>query len=342
MFRVKLRYLYILLLAVYSLFNILLVVGDKLFEVSVPNGFLFALLFVVVLVTWELNRFAEQAVDKLSLLTESKIHPLIMLFVVSQLNAVIASLIGLSVLYLVLGWELQWNTEQFKLVVAFAFRVNLFLNCLNAIYFFMNKFKMAEIRAEQFKKLSIEAQFESLRNQINPHFLFNCLNALSNLVHKDAGTSSQFIAQLSNVYRYLLSSQQRKIVSLQEELEFMDSYLFLVKIRFGDNIAIVKDITTDVEKFHIAPATLQMLIENAIKHNVVSGKSPLKIHIQSWNGSITVANNLQEKKIKEPSTYLGLKNIVKRYEFLSNKPVEIKRTDHDFVVKVPLVELEYN
>jgi sensor histidine kinase YesM len=340
MFRVKLRYLYILLLAIYSLFNILLVVGDKLFEVPIPYEGLFILLFIVVLVTWELNRFTERALDRLSRFTGFKIHPLVILFVVSQLHAVIASLAGLTVLYIALGWRLNWNLEHFKLVAAFAFRVNLFLNCLNAIYFFMNKFKMAEVQAEQFKKLSIEAQFEALRNQINPHFLFNCLNALSNLVYKDADTSAKFIAQLSNVYRYLLSSQQRKIVSLQEELEFMESYSFLLKIRFGENIAIVKDITTDVEKFHIAPATLQMLIENAIKHNVISGKAPLKIHIQSRNGSITVANNLQEKNIKEPSAYVGLKNIVRRYEFLSHKPVEITKTDHDFVVKVPLVELE--
>jgi LytS/YehU family sensor histidine kinase len=206
----------------------------------------------------------------------------------------------------------------------------------------MNKFKLAEIKAEEFKKLSIEAQFESLRNQISPHFLFNCLNALSNLVYKDANTSSHFIAQLSNVYRYLLSSQQLKIVSLQEELDFIDSYLFLIKIRFGENIAIVKDIATDVEKFHIAPATLQMLIENAIKHNVVSGKAPLTIHIISRNGFITVTNNLQEKKVKEPSAYVGLKNIARRYEFLSSKPVEITKTDHDFIVKVPLVQLEYS
>ena len=140
----------------------------------------------------------------------------------------------------------------------------------------------------------------------------------------------------------MLSSQQRKIVSLQEELDFIDSYSFLIKIRFGENIAIVKDIATDVEKFHIAPATLQMLIENAIKHNVVSGKAPLRIHITSRNGSITVTNNLQEKKIKEPSAYVGLKNIARRYEFLSDKPVEITRTDHDFIVKVPLLQLEYS
>ena len=135
-------------------------------------------------------------------------------------------------------------------------------------------------------------------------------------------------------------SQERKIVSLAEELEFMDAYLYLLKIRFGENIFINKNIQTDVEKFHIAPATLQMLIENAIKHNVVSGKAPLKIEITSLNGSITVANNLQEKKVKEPSAYVGLKNTKKRYEFLSNKPVEIKKTDSEFIVKVPLVRIE--
>ena len=198
-----------------------------------------------------------------------------------------------------------------------------------------------EVRAEQFEKDSIEARFEALRSQINPHFLFNCLNALSNLVYKDADTSARFIAQLSNVYRYLLYSQERKIVSLQEELEFIDSYLYLLKIRFGENIFISKHITTDAEKFHIAPATLQMLIENAIKHNVVSGKLPLKISIISCTGSITVSNTLQEKHVKDPSAYIGLKNIKKRYEFLSSKPVEIVKTENEFIVKVPLVQVDH-
>lgn len=339
MFRVKYRYVFTLLLAIYSLFNILLVVGDKLFEFPIPKIFLFALLLVVVLVIWELNRLTEVLIDKWYK-PGRKVHPLIILFLASQVNSVIAACSGLLILYVAMGLPLEWNTDHVKLVSAFAFRVNLFLNCVNAIYYFMEKFKNAEIKAEQFKKASIEAQFEALRNQINPHFLFNCLNALSNLVYKDADTSAKFISQLSYVYRYLLYSQERKIVSLAEELEFMDAYLYLLKIRFGENIFINKNIQTDVEKFHIAPATLQMLIENAIKHNVVSGKAPLKIEITSLNGSITVANNLQEKKVKEPSAYVGLKNIKKRYEFLSNKPVEIKKTDSEFIVKVPLVRIE--
>lgn len=340
MFRSKYRYVFIILLSAYSLLNILLVIGDKLFEFPVPNGFLFLLLLVVVLVVWELNRLVEHRQERLADLVGRKIHPLIILFLISQLACVVSAVVGLTVVYTVLGRDMAWNTEHFKLVVAFAFRVNLFLHCLNAIYFFVQKARHAEVRAEQFKKDSIEARLEALRSQINPHFLFNCLNALSNLVYKDADTSAKFIAQLSNVYRYLLYSQERNIVSLQEELDFIDSYLYLLKIRFGENIFIVRNITADVNKFHIAPATLQMLIENAIKHNIVSGKSPLKVSITSLNDSITVSNNLQEKHVKEPSAYVGLKNIIKRYEFLSAKPVEIIKTQHEFIVKVPLVQVE--
>lgn len=341
MFRSKYRYVFVVLLAAYSLVNILWVIGDKLFEFPVPTGFLFFVLLVIVLFIWELNRLVENHQYKLHEVTGRRGHPLIILFLFSQLHSVIASLIGLITVYLVLPRDVTWSMEHFKLIVAFAFRVNLFLNCVNAIYFFLQKSKHAEVRAEQFKKDSIEARFEALRSQINPHFLFNCLNALSNLVYKDADTSARFIAQLSNVYRYLLYSQERKIVSLQEELEFIESYLYLLKIRFGENIYIAKHITTDAEKFHIAPATLQMLIENAIKHNVVSGKLPLKITITSYNGSITVANNLQEKHVKDPSAYVGLKNIKKRYEFLSSKPVEIKKTENEFIVKVPLVQVDH-
>jgi two-component system, LytTR family, sensor kinase len=339
MFRTKYRYLLIVLLAAYSLVNILFVVGDRLFDFPVPVPILFSLLLIVVLGIWELNRLTDQNLGLLRRPLGRNIHPLIILFVISQLYTMMAAAAALAITYLALDRELTWNGEHYKLVVAFGFRVNLFLNCVNAIWYFVDRYRVAEIRAEQFKKDSIEAQFQALRNQINPHFLFNCLNALSNLVYKDADTSVRFIAQLSNVYRYLLYSQEHKIVSLQAELDFIDSYLYLLKIRFGDNISIVKHIAIDVEKFHIAPATLQLLIENAIKHNIVSSKAPLCITITSLNGAISVSNNLQEKQIKEPSAFVGLKNIEKRYEFLSDMPVEIIKTDKAFTVKVPLVEV---
>lgn len=340
MFRTRYRYLFILLLAAYSLVNILFVVGDKLFDFPIPVTVLFGLLLIVILGIWELNRAVDHYLDPLYRSVRKKIHPMIILFLASQLNTVVAAAVGLAAAYALLGREVTWNATHYTLVAAFGFRVNLFLNCVNAIWYFVARSRAAELRAEEFKRDSVEAQFEALRNQINPHFLFNCLNALSNLVYKDADTSARFIAQLSNVYRYLLYSQERKIVSLQAELDFIDSYLFLLKIRFGDNISIEKNIATDAMTFHIAPATLQMLIENAIKHNVISGKAPLRINITALNGSITVSNNLQEKQVKEASAFVGLRNIRKRYEFLSNKPVEITKTGTEFIVIVPLVKLD--
>lgn len=220
--------------------------------------------------------------------------------------------------------------ENTKLLLAFGFRVNLFLHCVNAIVFFMNKLKKAQLEAEQLKKISVEAQFEALRNQINPHFMFNCFNVLSTLVYKDADTSAKFIAQISNVYRYLLHSQERKVVTLQEELSFIESYLYLLQIRYGENLIVEREITANPTSYYVAPASLQMLIENAIKHNIISKSSPLKIKLYSHNGSIVVANNLQEKQVKEESTHRGLQNIQSRYQLLSDEKVVVEKTASEF------------
>lgn len=340
MFSIKYRYLFIVLLAVYSFVNILFTAGIKLIDAEIPYLYLFALIFLEVLLIWELNRYVGLRLFSIHTWIGRKIHPLLILFACSLVNVMLASVVSLGLLYVVLQDQIVRSTDHLVLVLAFGFRVNLFLNCLNAIYFFMDRLKKSELKAAQLEKVSIEAQFEALRNQINPHFLFNCFNALSTLVYKDADTSAKFIAQLSKVYRYLLFNQEKKIVPLHEELEFISAYLFLLKIRFGDNISIEKNIFVDVNKFFIAPASLQMLIENAIKHNIVSSKSQLKISITTANSTIEVANTLQEKEVKEDSTYIGLKNIQKRYEFLSDTPVEIEKTEREFKVKLPLLELE--
>jgi LytS/YehU family sensor histidine kinase len=203
----------------------------------------------------------------------------------------------------------------------------------------MERLKKSQLEAEKFKQISMEAQFEALRSQINPHFLFNCFNVLSSLVYRDADASAKFIAQLSNVYRYLLSNQDKRVVPLQEELDFINSYGYLLSIRFGENLVIENNVVTHDEYF-IPPATLQMLIENAIKHNVASKKNPLHVKIFLEGKTLIVSNNLQEKTIKETSTQIGLKNIQSRYEFLSDNKVEIIKTDKAFTVTIPLLQLE--
>ncbi len=339
MFSIRYRYLIILLLAVYSYLNILFTVGDKLFDFEVSKPELFIVLFSVVFIVWELNRLIETSLAKIGIAFRNRVHPLILLFLISIVNVMIAATVVLVLLYVVEGIQFPLQREHITLLLAFGFRVNLFLNCINAIVFYMNRTKKAQLEAEQFKKISVEAQFEALRNQINPHFLFNSFNVLSTLVYKDPDTSAKFIGQLSHVYRYLLYSQEKKIVLLQEEMEFIKAYLYLLEIRFGENLRIEIGHFDDHD-LYVPPATLQMLIENAIKHNVVSRKNPLTISIRTESGMLIISNNLQLKEIKEPSTKVGLQNIISRYLFLSTREVIIEENGDLFIVKIPLLSLE--
>ncbi|MEQ9413384.1 MAG: histidine kinase, partial [Cyclobacteriaceae bacterium] len=201
---------------------------------------------------------------------------------------------------------------------------------------FLQSWKLAEIEAEKAKQESIKANYESLKNQVNPHFLFNSLNALTSLVYEDQDKAAKFIKQLSEVYRYVLDSRNKEVVTLDEELSFMNSYLFLQQIRFGDKLKIENELKS--MKGNVPPLALQMLVENAIKHNEVSQEQPLIIKLHSDGSNLFVSNNLQlkSKQINE-SVGVGLDNITKRYEFLSDRPVVIEKDEKNFVVKLPIL-----
>jgi sensor histidine kinase YesM len=199
---------------------------------------------------------------------------------------------------------------------------------------FLFNWRQTAIDAEKFKRESAIARFESLRNQVNPHFLFNSFNVLTNLVYEDQNKAAKFIKQLSDVYRYLLDTRDKEIVTLEEERKFLDSYLFLQKIRFGDKLKL--DISLAEENCMVPPLVLQMLVENAIKHNEISEENPLTIHIFNDAEFIVVENNIRKRKLLDDSPGVGLDNICKRYEFLSNRKVEIIQNDK-FIVKLPII-----
>jgi sensor histidine kinase YesM len=201
---------------------------------------------------------------------------------------------------------------------------------------FLFNWKQTVIDAEKHQKETIAAKYESLKNQVNPHFLFNSLNALTNLVYEDQDKAVTFIKQLSEVYRYVLDTREKEVVALKEELDFLNSYLFLQKIRFGEKLNI--DIRLQNVKSEVAPLALQMLIENAIKHNVVSEDDPLSINVYADEQYILVENNLQKKTtLGEPSSGIGLENICKRYEFLSTSKVVVEKSEQTFIVKLPRI-----
>lgn len=339
MFSIRYRYVFISLLTAYSYLNILVTVGESALSTQFTGVYLFLALALMVVMVWELNHLIERQIPKASSTYIQKLHPLVIQFVISLGVVVVASLVSLVMLEIILQQPILVDYSHTKLLLAFGFRINLFLHCINAIIFFMNRYKKAQLEAEELKKVSVEAQFEALRNQVNPHFMFNCFNVLSTLVYKDPDTSAKFIAQISNVYRYLLNSQARKVVPLQEELSFMESYLYLQKIRFADNLVIQNEIRQDPSDVFVAPAALQMLVENAIKHNVVSKGNPLTIRLYRRDDYLVVWNNLQPKVVTEESTQRGLENIQSRYRLLSDNPVRIEKTESSFTVELPLLNV---
>ena len=204
---------------------------------------------------------------------------------------------------------------------------------------FLIQWKNSAVDAEAAKRESIKAQYESLKNQVNPHFLFNSLNALTNLVYEDQDKAAKFIKQLSEVYRYVLDTREREAVSLEEEVRFLKAYLFLQQIRFGSKLKINMELE-GVES-QVAPLAFQMLIENAIKHNVISEEDPLTIRLYSDNGYLVVENNFKKKSVlKEDSPGIGLENIRKRYVFLSDRPLEVVQTEKLFIVKLPILKAD--
>jgi hypothetical protein len=199
---------------------------------------------------------------------------------------------------------------------------------------FLIEWKKTAIEAERLKKEQISTKYEALRNQVNPHFLFNSLNVLTTLVHKDADMAEKFIRQLSDNYRYVLDTREQEVVSLSEEVRNLNAYIFLMKIRFGDSL---KATISDTIDGQVAPLTLQMLVENAIKHNEVSKSNPLSIEVYQEGDYIVVKNNLQKKNNVSDSTGVGLENIKARYGFLSEKGVVIDDNDGYFTVKIPII-----
>jgi len=204
---------------------------------------------------------------------------------------------------------------------------------------FLVEWRKAAIETEQLKTERYAQQYQSLKDQLNPHFLFNSLNVLSNLVYDNPDTASKFIRQLSKIYRYVLDVQQEELVALARELEFAENYLSLQKIRFEEGLQY--DISVDKNKTgFLPPLSLQLLLENAIKHNIASMANPLKIKITLDGNVLVVKNNLQIKSsIPEESAGIGLSNIRKRYELLSSENMSVEEENGYFIVRLPLLKL---
>ncbi len=202
---------------------------------------------------------------------------------------------------------------------------------------FLIEWKQAAIEAEQIKREHLAGQYQSLKNQLNPHFLFNSLNVLSNLVYEDADQSNAFIEKLSAIYRYVLDVQNEELIDLDDEVAFAQKYMELQAIRFGKKFHFAFEVK-DSKKYCIPPLTLQLLIENAFKHNIAIKESPLDIFVIQNDDRLIVKNTLQRRNVESAESGIGLENIKKRCAFFTDREVIVKEENGFFVVDVPLIQ----
>lgn len=337
MFGHKYNWIFAGLLGIYSFLNILVLEGDRLFQIDISSESLFLVILAISNAVW----FGNLLIQKKIVPKLDQFHPLLVQLLGSFVLASLISLISVEISGIVFGGSYQLSIPNLLLTGGFTFRINLFLNCVNAIVYFNKKFQQKELETERLKTLTISAQVETLNTQLNPHFFFNNLNALSVLIHENVHQADAYLQKMALIYRYLLTNRAKELVSLSEELEFLQSYLDLLKIRFGESIEVHITFEKDRPSYFIAPSVLQLLVENIIKHNYFTEKEPIAVQVKQQGSHIQVWNKKQKKEVKEHSHGIGLKNITERYAFLDQR-ITIQDEVDFFQVDIPLIEQHEN
>lgn len=205
------------------------------------------------------------------------------------------------------------------------------------VYYYQNK-QEKEVKQQKIITGTVEAKFDALKNQLDPHFLFNSLNVLTSLIEENPSMASKFTTSLSKVYRYVLEQKNKELVTLEEELGFAKLYMTLLSMRFEDSIVYLAPIQLKNPNAKVVPLSLQLLLENAVKHNQIMPSRKLIISIVEKDGSLVVTNNLQRKEVLKESLGFGLQNIRDRYSLLTSQEVEISETETEFQVSIPIID----
>lgn len=307
---------------------------------KVQGNFLlyFCIGLVVTTVIWEANRFLVIRFRRRYPLYSDTPKRIGMQFVVNlSLSAILMLGICSLLCSSLTGMEFSLKNVIPNLISGLS--LTLVISIIYECVYFFGRWKDSIVEAENLKRENLRFQFETLKSQVNPHFLFNSLNTLTSLIEEEPSQAVNFVQHLSQVYRYVLLSRERELIPLEEEIGFIRSYLFLLEIRFGSNLKSRIDIPQEQLKRMLPPLAVQLLVENAIKHNVVSGEHPLTLTIGiNRNGQLVVENSLHKKQVVEASSGFGLKNIINRYKLLGSSGVEIASGQDRFSVALPLLQ----
>ncbi len=227
-------------------------------------------------------------------------------------------------------WQWAINSSIYAILISLG--VTLLFTAIG----FFKSWKNSVIEGEQLKTQMLAYKYEALQNQINPHFLFNSFNVLTDLVYEDREKAVDFIKELSNLFRYVLDNREKELVQLAHELDFLKTFVFLLQMRFGNKLSVIFDVTTNDNEY-IVPMALQLLIENCVKHNEISALKPLNITIGRTDQIIEVVNNLQLKNVGNNSKGIGLSNLKQQYVYFTDKAIVVEETKEHFKVQLPIL-----
>jgi two-component system, LytTR family, sensor kinase len=312
--------------------------GSRLFEDYRIWALSFPLIWVAGLITWYLHVMYSHAVQrKYPELSQSKqrilVKCLVNIFVMTPAILIIFFLYDRLA---ILGYKLTADNLLKGLLVGFA--VNLVFSTLWEALYIMDKHRESIAEKELLSQMSLQQEFDVLKSQVNPHFLFNCFNTLSSLINEDPKKAEVFLDELSKVYRYLLRNNEAGLSTLENEMKFIESYFRLLKTRHGDAVQFQVEADKRYDHYLLPSLSLQLLVENAVKHNVLSKNKPLMIDIFTTAGNkLIVNNNLQRRTIKGPSNRIGLDNIKTKYRLLGQSGFHVMEDGKNFTVVLPLI-----
>lgn len=263
--------------------------------------------------------------------------------IIGILGSTVITIIGLFVLRLLTALTIE-NISYAKFIeretfgnYVFGIWITLSIVVVFHVIYFYNKYQQNKIKEQKVIAGTASAKFDALKNQLDPHFLFNSLNVLTSLIEENPDNAQKFTTSLSKVYRYVLEQKDKELVTVNEELKFAKTYMSLLKMRFEDSIIFEMPEEASNPESKVVPLSLQLLLENAVKHNMVTSNKPLHIKIYEDGGSLVVENNLQPKQIVKKSSGVGLSNIMQRYDLLTNRKVLINKEASYFVVVIPML-----
>jgi len=321
-------------------------IWGMIINTELNKDFLFST-FVVMLITIELVYLVSQKILKINIrsgkkeitrkdITRMYLIRLVLFYIVSIALTNLIIILYLYFFHLIGGYDIP-ALSWFLLTLQYTLKVTAIGFLFATPIFFFVPWQQSLKREFELREQNLIFQNETLKSQVNPHFLFNSLNTLASLVNTDADKASQFISKLSLMYRYILENSPKVKVPLKDELAFIEDYFYLHETRSEGKILLSIDIKESNNEYEILPVSLQVLIENAIKHNMATLEKPLRILVYMEEQQIVVKNNLQKMATQVVSTKIGLNNLNERVRLITGKEITIEETTSDYLVKIPLL-----